>query len=212
MVDPVYAFNINYDVVISGLTLNHNHRIRVVLAAGEPDPEVGTPLSDISLRTRGVAATQGAVDADVGLGEYLTAMMSQFSSAQNINAVAFTYYPFGLSASGIYVSAADLSDGVAYPQLVGDALAGTPIPAQGSVYTYFGSHGAISKVALMETNSTTNLYTGYSGLTTDETEYVDYLLSSLCIVAGVQDSYPIAFSILSTSQNEALYPKRFPKG
>jgi hypothetical protein len=212
MADPVYAFNINYDVPIGGLTLNHQHRIRVVLADGQDDPEVGTALSDIQLRTRGVGAVQGSVDADVGLGEYLSAMMSQFDATVNINAVALTFYPFGLSGSGIYASAADLSDGVSFPQLVGDALAGTPITAQGSVYTYVGSHGAMSKLVLMETNSLTNLYNGYSSLTTDEEEYVDYLLSSLCIVAGVQDSYPIAFNILSTSQNEALYPKRFPKG
>lgn len=208
---PEYAFNINYDVTINSLTLNHNHRLRVALADGEPDPSVGTDLADINLRTRGSGGSTGSTPADAGLGEYLQAMCSQFATDMVINAAALTYYPYGIGASGIYVGAADLTDSVAYPQLVGDALSGSAIVAQGAIYTMYNSLGSTTKLALMETRSASNQYDGLADLDTDETEYVTYIIGSTSIVGGVNESYPIAFKVLSTSQNETLVYKRFPK-
>ena len=208
---PVYAVEINYDTTINSLTLNHTHRVRVALADAEPDPAVGTDLADINLRTRGTGASQGSTPADAGIGDYLQAMCSQYTNSMVINSAALSYYPYGLGASGIYVGAADLTDSVAYPQLTGDALSGSLIVAQGAYYVMFNSLGRTTKLYLMETRSSSNLYNGIEDLDTDETEFASYIVGSTSIVAGVNDSYPIAFKVLSTSQNEDLVYKRFPK-
>lgn len=208
MPDATYAINIEYVVAITGQSMRHNHRFRVAPADASAEIAIGTPASAVVLKAGNSQASTGNVQLDIGLGDYLAAMLPMYEQSMSVTSASLIKYPYGLSGSGIYVTPIDLSDPQANYPTRGTSGTGTAV-AYALTATFFDGRGKVSKLTLLETILRSEAQTGVESAPAPVKTWVNYVTGDTSIVRGVDGSDMLAVKLISQGQNEAVWRKRY---
>lgn len=207
MSSPQYALSIDYSVTVGGLTLNHNHRVRVAIADASVPPTIGDAPADINLETNGTGLGVGSATLASAVAEYLNVFCDLFTADMNVQNASLQFYEFGMKSAGVYVSPINLGENI-YSAVTQGTNTGATVASSQRIYTFFDSRGRVSKLSLLEGRFIGDDQRGFGDLGVADQAYVGYITGANGVLKGSDNSTMLSLRLASTGQNERVWRNR----